>query len=140
MQIWKKTFTLEQLNQLNRNCAVSHLGIRFTAFGDDWLEAVMPVDQRTTQPFGLLHGGVSAALAESVGSMAGWLCADENQATAGIEINASHLRPVKSGEVTARATPVRLGKQLQVWDIHLSDQQNKLCCVSRLTLSVIQHG
>ena len=140
MQIWKKTFTLEKLNQLNRNCAVSHLGIRFTAFGDDWLEAVMPVDQRTTQPFGLLHGGVSAALAESVGSMAGWLCVDENQAAAGIEINASHLRPVKSGEITARATPVRLGKQLQVWDIHLRDQQNKLCCVSRLTLSVIQHG
>lgn len=140
MRIWKKLFTLEQLNRLNRNCAVSHLGIRFTAFGDDWLEATMPVDQRTIQPFGLLHGGVSAALAESVGSMAGGLCVNENQAVAGIEINAAHLRPVKSGEVTARATPVRLGKQLQVWDIHLRDQQDKLCCVSRLTLSVVQHG
>ncbi|ABR74915.1 esterase [Actinobacillus succinogenes] len=140
MRIWKKLFTLEQLNRLSRNCAVSHLGIRFTAFGDDWLEAAMPVDRRTTQPFGLLHGGISAALAETVGSMAGWLCADDNQTAAGIEINASHLRPVKSGEITARATPVRLGQTLQVWDIHLRDQQDKLCCVSRLTLSVVQHG
>lgn len=97
MKIWKKTFTLEQLNQFNAQCAVGHLGIQFTAQGEDWLEATMPVDHRTTQPMGFLHGGISAALAETVGSMAGFCCVEENQAVVGLDINASHLRPVREG-------------------------------------------
>lgn len=137
MKIWKKTFTLEQLNQFNAQCAVGHLGIQFTAQGEDWLEATMPVDHRTTQPMGFLHGGISAALAETVGSMAGFCCVEENQVVVGLDINASHLRPVREGSVTARATPIRLGKTTQFWQIDIKDQADRLCCFAKLTLSVI---
>lgn len=139
MTIWKKNLTLKQLNDFCKNCAVAHLGIEFTAQGDDWLEAGMPVDQRTTQPMGLLHGGISAALAETVASTAGFCCVAENQAVVGVEINANHLRAVRQGNVYAKASPIRLGKTLQVWQIDIRDEQDKLCCVSRLTLSVITH-
>ena len=135
--IWKKNTTIEQLNQLCQHSAISHLGIEFTAQGENWLEATMPVDNRTTQPMGLLHGGISVALAETVGSLAGLLCLEEPHAAVGTDINASHLRPVKSGKVTARATPLRLGKRTQVWQIDIRDEQENLCCTSRLTLSVI---
>lgn len=137
MTIWKKNFTIEQLNRMNENCAVSHLGIQFSAQGDDWLEATMPVDPRTIQPMGFLHGGISVALAETVASMAGFCCVEEKQAVVGLDINASHLRPITSGNVSARATPIRLGKRVQVWQIDIQDEQHKLCCTSRLTLSVI---
>lgn len=135
--IWKKNVTLESLNQLAKNCAVEHLGIQFSAIGENWLEATMPVDQRTKQPFGLLHGGISAALAETVGSAAAGLCLEEGQAAVGLEINANHLRPVKRGIVTARATPLHLGKRTQVWQIEIKNDEQKLCCISRLTISVI---
>lgn len=135
--IWKKTFTLEQLNQMGKNSAVGHLGIEMSAFGDDWIEATMPVDSRTTQPFGLLHGGVLVALAETAGSLAGFLAVEEGKGVAGLEINANHLRPVKQGRVTARATPIHLGRNTHVWQIDIRTEDDKLCCVSRLTLSVI---
>ncbi|TDQ57174.1 uncharacterized protein (TIGR00369 family) [Mesocricetibacter intestinalis] len=137
MPIWKKNYSLDQLNLIGQNCAIAHLGIKFSAKGDDWLEAEMPVDRRTLQPMGFLHGGISAALAETVASLAGYCCVDEGQAVVGTEINASHLRPVSSGYVTARATPIRLGKSMQVWQIDIRNSEQKLCCSSRLTLSVI---
>ncbi len=137
MTIWKRKLSLSEMNRLCANCAVGHLGIEFTAQGENWLEATMAVDNRTTQPMGLLHGGISVALAETVGSLAGLLCLEEPHAAVGTDINASHLRPVKSGKVTARATPLRLGKRTQVWQIDIRDEQENLCCTSRLTLSVI---
>ncbi len=135
--IWQKNFTLENLNQLCSNSAVSHLGIEISAFGKDWIEATMPVDHRTMQPFGVLHGGVSVALAETIGSLAGSLCLEEGKAAVGLDINANHLRPVRLGKVTAKATPINLGRNIQVWQIDIRTEENKLCCVSRLTLSVI---
>lgn len=135
--IWKKQFTLPQLNDMGKHCAVGHLGIEISAFGDDWLEATMPVDSRTTQPFGLLHGGVSVALAETVGSLAGFLCVEEGKAVVGLDINANHLRPVSQGKVIAKATPINLSKNTLVWQIDIRTEEDKLCCVSRLTLSII---
>lgn len=134
--IWQKNFTLENLNQLCSNSAVSHLGIEISAFGEDWIEAIMPVDHRTTQPFGLLHGGISVALAETIGSLAGYLAIEENKIAVGLDINAHHLRSVKQGIVTAKATPISLNRNIHVWQIDIRDEQDKLCCVSRLTLSI----
>ncbi len=135
--IWKKSRTIAQLNEMGQNCAVSHLGIEIAELGENWITASMSVDSRTTQPFGLLHGGVSVALAETVGSLAGWLCVDEDQAVVGMEVNANHLRPVRKGRVIAKAEPIHLAKNTQVWQIDIRDEQDKLCCVSRLTLAVI---
>ena len=129
MTIWKKGFTLEQLNEMGKHCAVGHLGIEISAYGENWIEAKMPVDYRTTQPFGLLHGGVSVALAETI-------CIEEGQVALGLDINANHLRPVKKGFVTAKATPIALSQNTHVWQIDIRDEQDKLCCVSRLTLSI----
>ena len=136
MAIWKKAFTLEQLNEMGKNCAVGHLGIEISAYGENWIEAKMPVDHRTTQPFGLLHGGVSVALAETIGSLAGFLCIEEGQVALGLDINANHLRSVKQGFITAKATPIALSQNTHVWQIDIRDEQDKLCCVSRLTLSI----
>ncbi|MDU8925192.1 hotdog fold thioesterase [Pasteurellaceae bacterium LIM206] len=138
MKIWHKDYTLDQLNAIGEHCSLAYLGIRFTAIGEDWLEATMPVDERTKQPFGLLNGGLSVALAESLGSVAGNCVLPDGLAAVGAEVNASHLRPTTSGVVTARATPVKLGKTLQVWQIDIRNEQNKLCCTSRLTLSIIK--
>lgn len=135
--IWQKNFTLENLNQLCSNSAVSHLGIEISAFGEDWIEATMPVDHRTTQPFGLLHGGISVALAETIGSLAGYLAIEENKIAVGLDINAHHLRSVKQGIVTAKTTPISLNRNIHVWQIDIRDEQDKLCCVSRLTLSIL---
>ena len=134
--IWKKHFTLEQLNEMGKDCAIGHLGIEISAYGENWIEAKMPVDHRTTQPFGLLHGGVSVALAETIGSLAGFLCIEEGQVALGLDINANHLRPVKKGFVTEKATPIALSQNTHVWQIDIRDEQDKLCCVSRLTLSI----
>ena len=135
--IWQKNFTLENLNQLCSNSAVSHIGIEISAFGEDWIEATMPVDHRTTQPFGLLHGGISVALAETIGSLAGYLAIEENKIAVGLDINAHHLRSVKQGIITAKATPISLNRNIHVWQIDIRDEQDKLCCVSRLTLSIL---
>ena len=135
--IWKKQLSLAQLNAMGRNCAIGHLGIEITALGDNWLEASMPVDHRTIQPFGLLHGGISCALAETLGSLGAFLSLEEGRAAVGLEINANHLRPVSAGRVIAKASPIALGKNTQVWQIDIRNEQDKLCCVSRLTLSLI---
>ena len=136
MAIWKKHSHLSSVNEMGKHCAVGHLGIEISAYGENWIEAKMPVDHRTTQPFGLLHGGVSVALAETIGSLAGFLCIEEGQAALGLDINANHLRPVKQGVVIAKAMPISLSKNIHVWQIDIRDEQDKLCCVSRLTLSI----
>lgn len=135
--IWKKEFTLEGLNNTQNNM-VKHLGIEFTGSGNDYLEASMPVDERTVQPFGVLHGGASVVLAETIGSMAGYLCLEDvKQTTVGQEINANHLRAVRKGIVTGRAKAVHLGRQSQVWSIEIKNEAGKLVAISRLTLAVI---
>ena len=136
MAIWKKTFTLNQLNEMSKNGAREHLGIEVSAVGENWIEAKMPIDHRTIQPFGLLHGGISVALAETIGSLAGFLCVEEGQIVVGLDINANHLCSVKQGFVIAKAIPINLSKNIHVWQIDIRDEQDKLCCVSRLTLSI----
>lgn len=135
--IWRREFTLEQLNTMASSCMLGTLGITITAYGDDFIEARMPVDQRTKQPFGLLHGGASVVLAESLGSMGGYLCTEGEQKVVGLEINANHLCSVRSGCVTGAAKPIHLGRRQQVWSIEIFDDKQRLCCISRLTTAVL---
>jgi 1,4-dihydroxy-2-naphthoyl-CoA hydrolase len=143
MSIWKNEISvanppLDQMNARSANTLTAALGIRFSALGPDWIEATMPVDGRTHQPDGLLHGGASVALAETLGSIGSALCIDrEKQTIVGVEINANHLRGARSGIVTGRATPIRLGSRMHVWEIRIRDEANELVCVSRLTVSVL---
>jgi 1,4-dihydroxy-2-naphthoyl-CoA hydrolase len=129
------------LKLLDLNCSDAlpqHLGIEFVDCSDDWLMARMPVDARTRQPYGRLHGGASVALAETVGSMAAAHCVDRSKfGTVGMEINANHVRPAKEGWVYATARPEALGRTTQVWSIRIEDEAGKLVCVSRLTMAVI---
>lgn len=136
--LWKRAATLAELNQIGQHSMVGHLGIKITRFEDTEIEATMPVNERTRQPFGLLHGGASAVLAESLGSMAGYLCTEGEQRVVGIEINANHVRAVREGMVRAVCRAVHVGKRHQVWQIEIFDEQQHLCCISRLTTSVIQ--
>ncbi|KAF1700787.1 hotdog fold thioesterase [Pseudoxanthomonas suwonensis] len=129
---------LEELNRLSRGTLIEHLGIVFTAAGDDWLQATMPVEGFTRQPYGLLHGGASVVLAETLGSSAGNLCLDTTrQQAVGLEINANHLRAVREGVVTGTARAVHVGRSTQVWDIRIEDARGRASCVSRLTLAVV---
>ncbi|WP_144900552.1 hotdog fold thioesterase [Luteimonas cucumeris] len=116
------------------------LGIVMTEIGPDYLRATMPVDARTHQPYGLLHGGASVALAETLGSSAGGLCVGPDQGVVGIEINANHLRGVRSGTVTGTARPLHVGRSTQVWEIRIEDERGRLACISRLTLAVIDRA
>jgi len=135
--IWKKEANLQDLNSQSQNGAAEHLGIEITTIGDEYLTATMPVDHRTKQPYGLLHGGASVLLAETVGSFSGTLAAPEGSVCVGLGINASHLRGVTSGIVTATAKPVHIGRKTQVWQIDIVNDLNKAVCSSRLTLAVI---
>ncbi|MBU6198605.1 MAG: hotdog fold thioesterase [Xanthomonadaceae bacterium] len=138
MPIWKQPVALEQLNALNRNTMMAAIGIVFTEVGDDYLRATMPVDARTHRPYGMLHGGASAALAETLGSTGGMMTIGaENGDIVGIEINANHVRAVRSGVVTGTARPLHLGRSTQVWEIRIEDEQQRLVCISRLTLAVV---
>lgn len=138
MSIWKKPATIEALNASNAGTLNEALGIRYTEVGDDYLRGTLPVDGRTKQPNGLLHGGASVALAETLGSVGGWLAlpADGGR-TVGVEINANHVRAATSGEVTGTARPLHLGRSSQVWEIRIEDAQGRLTCISRLTLAVV---
>jgi 1,4-dihydroxy-2-naphthoyl-CoA hydrolase len=141
MSIWLGTPTLEALNQARGTTLIQHLDIEFSAIGDDSLCASMPVDERTRQPFGLLHGGASVVLAETLGSTGGNLCVDRSQyLCVGQEINANHLRAVKSGRVTGTARPVHLGGRTQVWTIDIVNEAKDLICIARLTLAVVKMG
>ena len=137
--IWKQDFTLEGLDAITKESLVSHLGITLSGFGDDYLEARMPVDRRTIQPMGLLHGGASVALAETLGSIASMLCVEDSmkEMPVGVEINANHLRPVTKGYVTGKVSPIRIGRRLHVWNIDIRDEEGRLTCVSRLTIAVV---
>ena len=129
--------SLEALNALSAGTAMEPLGIEFTELGPDFLCATMPVDRRTHQPYGLLHGGASVLLAETLGSTAAMLCAAEGARCVGIEINANHLRAVRDGIVTGTARALHVGRQTQVWDIRIEDEARRLVCVSRLTVAVL---
>ena len=135
--IWKKNTTIEQLNQLCQHSTISHLGIEFTSQQNNSLEATVPVDHRTTQPFGLLHGGISATLAETLGSAAALLCCEENQIPVGTELNISHLKAIKHGKATGKATPLHLGKSSQVWQIEIRDDKQTICAISRISIQLL---
>lgn len=135
--IWKRQSTLEQLNTMGDGNMVGLLDIRFEALTDDAIEATMPVDSRTHQPFGLLHGGASVVLAETLGSVAGYLCSEGEQKVVGLEVNANHIRSVRSGRVRGVCRALHVGSRHQVWQIDISDEQGRLCCSSRLTTAVI---
>lgn len=138
MSIWNTAVTPEQLNATRVKTMISHLGIEFTEVGEDSLSARMPVDERTIQPFGLLHGGASVALAETLGSVAASLTIDlSNKIPVGMEINANHLRPVTEGWVTGVVKPVHLGKTSQVWEIRITNEAGKLVCIARLTMAIL---
>lgn len=138
MAIWFKEYALVEINALSAGNLGEYLGIEFTEIGEDTLVARMPVAARVHQPFGVLHGGASVALAEHLGSIAGNLCVNqERQVCVGQEINANHLRPVRKGFVIGLATPIHIGGRSQVWEIRISNEQGKLVCISRLTLAVV---
>jgi uncharacterized protein (TIGR00369 family) len=129
---------LAALNAFARDSLVSHLGIVMTDAGEDWLRATMPVDRRTVQPFGILHGGASVVLAETLGSMAGNLCVDTTkEMVVGLEINANHLRAMRDGVVTGTARALHIGRSTQVWEIRIENDDGKPVCISRLTLAVV---
>lgn len=130
----------DALNALSAGSAIEALGIVFTEVGSDFLRATMPVDARTKQPYGLLHGGASVLLAETLGSSAGNLCVPEDRICVGIEINANHLRGVREGVVTGTARALHIGRATHVWEIRIEDARGRLACVSRLTLAVVDRG
>ena len=137
MAIWFGNPTLQELNDNRANTLLESLGIMFTEIGDDYLSGTMPVDGRTRQPRGYLHGGASLALAESLGSYASALCLDLDSKTLfGQEINANHVRPVTEGLVTGTARPYHLGRTSHVWEIRINSEQGRLVCISRLTVSI----
>ncbi|MDB6087980.1 MAG: thioesterase [Gammaproteobacteria bacterium] len=139
MIIWRTETTPEQLQERARNTLAERIGIRVTEIGPDYLRATMPVNSHTHQPMGILHGGASVALAETVGSLAANLCVDpEKYMCVGQEINANHLRPASSGLVTGTARPFHIGGRSQVWSIEIRDERDKLVCVSRLTMAVVE--
>ena len=137
MSIWQREFTLDQLTALGAKSLPGHVGIEFTAMSDTSLTARMPVDARTHQPFGRLHGGASVVLAESVASVGGAMACAPGKVTVGLEINANHIRPAMSGHVHATATAENLGRTTQIWTIRIVDDADKLVCLSRITLAVI---
>lgn len=136
-EIWFGKVDLAALNAPKEDIN-SLLDVRIEDYGDDWITASMPVDKRTHQPYGILHGGASVVLAESLGSMASYLCIDSSRFyCVGLEVNANHLKAVKSGRVRAIAKPVHLGRTTHVWDIRLSNEEGALTCIARLTMAVV---
>ena len=132
-------FTLEKLNDLRHNTMVEHLGIELTEIGEKTLSGKMPVDHRTHQPMGLLHGGASVALAETLGSIAATMQVDQSKyACVGLEINANHIKGVRSGFVYGKATALHLGRTTQVWEIRITNEAGDLVCISRITMAVIE--
>ena len=137
MPIWKKPIDLITLNATNDQTASQHLGIEIVELGDDFLRGRVPVDHRTRQPLGLLHGGVSVVLAETLGSLGAYYASPEGHNAVGLDINANHLRSATSGWVTGTARPVHLGRSTHVWAIELVNEAGELTCVSRLTMAIL---
>lgn len=138
--IWESNPSLEMLNATGNNTMVSHLGIEFTEIGDDYLIAKMPVDHRTHQPMGLLHGGASVALAETLGSVASVVSQKNpfDRAVVGVEINANHLSSARNGYVYGKVTPIKVGRNIHVWNIEIVDDSDKKICISRLTTTLLE--
>jgi len=133
-----KTFDIDKINNFNSKTMVGHIGIEILEANNEFVRGRMPVDKRTIQPYGLLHGGASVAFAESLGSLAGSLHVNwEKEAVVGIEINANHLKSVRSGYVFGKATPIKIGKKIHVWNIDITNENKDLICISRLTLAII---
>jgi 1,4-dihydroxy-2-naphthoyl-CoA hydrolase len=139
MPIWfEQNLTVALIQPLGKNTMAEYLGMEFTEVGEDFIKGRMPVDHRTRQPYGLLHGGASVALAETLGSVGAALVVDRSKYNAvGLEINANHVRGVREGFVTGIARPLHIGKTTQVWEIRITDERDKLVCVSRLTVAII---
>ena len=137
MQIWKQPISVDLLTANSLNTAVEHLGIEFLEVGDDFITARVPVDHRTIQPYGLLHGGVSVVLAETLGSCGAACAAPAGHRVVGLDINANHIKSASSGWVTGTARPVHIGRTTQVWAIELTNEQGELVCVSRITMAVL---
>jgi len=136
MSLWKNPTTLDQLKERSKDTLMEHLGIEYLEIGDDYLKARMPVDSRTKQVAGILHGGASAVLAETLGSIAAGMCVDrDKKRIVGLEINANHIRPVAGGWVTGITTPIHVGTTTQIWEIRIFNDQEKLVCISRLTVA-----
>lgn len=139
MGIFKEGITAESLNEWSKNTLAEQLGIEFVTIGDDYLIAKMPVDKRTHQPLGMLHGGASVSLAETMGSVAATLCIDQTKSfCVGLEINANHLKSVREGFVKGITKPIHIGKKTQVWEIRITNDQNELVCISRITMAVLE--
>lgn len=137
-RIFPEYLELEALNSMGEGCMVEHLGIQFTEIGDNFLVATMPVDHRTKQPLGLLHGGASVALAETMGSLGATLCLDLNkQYAVGLEINTNHIKSAKKGVVTGKASPIHLGRGTHVWSIEIKNEDNQLVAISRITMAIL---
>lgn len=141
MRIWQRDISLQLAAERGRNTLLEHLGIEFTEVGDDYLCARMPVDSRTRQPIGIMHGGASCVLAETVGSTAANFCVDINKAyCVGLDINTNHIRSVRDGYVTGTAKPIHIGKSTQVWGIEIINEEQKLVSITRLTMAVLQRN
>jgi len=138
MSIWFHRVTIEDLNKLSTDTMVEYLGIIYTEIGEESITAIMPVDKRTHQPDGLLHGGASVTLAETLGSVAANLCIDRTKKfCVGLEINANHIKAIRTGIVTGITRPVHLGHSTQIWEIRITDEQHALICIARLTMAVL---
>ena len=138
MSIWNGEITLDLLNNLGKNTMGEFFEMQFIEIGDDYLKVTMPVNNKTKQPFGLLHGGASVALAETIGSVASWCCVNRDLFIGvGIEINANHLVSVTEGKVTAVCSPIKVGGKLHVWDIRIYNEKEEMCCISRFTCMII---
>lgn len=140
MRIWKQPISVELLTAANADSAVTHLGIEFLEVGDDFICARVPVDRRTVQPYGLLHGGVSVVLAETLGSCGAAFAAPAGHRAVGLDINANHLKGTTGGWVTGTTRPVHIGRSTQVWQIELHNDAGELTCVSRITMAMLQPG
>ncbi|HTM62890.1 MAG TPA: PaaI family thioesterase [Gammaproteobacteria bacterium] len=138
MAIWKRKIDTQIIVNRNDQTMCDHLGIEFLEVGDDYLTARMPVDSRTRQPLGIMHGGASCVLAETVGSVAANFCVDDSQYCVGLDINTNHIRSIREGYVIAKGKPFHLGRSTQVWGIEITDEQGRLVSVNRLTMAVLQ--
>ncbi len=137
MRIWKKAISVEELHAIHKNTAPEHLGMEFLEVGDDFIRGRIPVDKRTMQPYGLLHGGVSVVLAETLGSCGAAYACPEGHRPVGLDINANHLKGATSGWVTGITRPVHIGRTTQVWQIDMRNDAGELTCVSRITMAVL---
>ncbi|HPU51187.1 MAG TPA: hotdog fold thioesterase [Burkholderiaceae bacterium] len=134
---FRRAITPAELNKMHLDTVVSHMGIEFTDVGINTLSARMPVDRRTVQPAGILHGGSSVTLAETLGSVCAWMCLDEGSNAVGLDINANHIRAVREGWVHGRCRPVHVGRTTHVWQIEIEDEHGRMVCTSRITMAVV---